>query len=68
MSSRKLRIVTGFFSHDETSTSYIMGEVANAMARKYVVGVICVKSMTSEKNRRKAQVRTSRGHRGMSGF
>jgi len=45
-----------------------MGEVANAMARKYVVGVICVKSMTSEKNRRKAQVRTSRGHRGMSGF
>lgn len=38
---QKLWIVTELFPPDETSTSYIMGEIANAMARKYEVGVIC---------------------------
>lgn len=38
---QKLWIVTELFPPDETSTSYIMGEIANAMARKYRVGIIC---------------------------
>lgn len=38
---RKLWIVTELFPPDETSTSYIMGEIANAMVQKYKVGVIC---------------------------
>jgi len=38
---QKLWIVTELFPPDETSTSYIMGEIANAMTRKYNVGVIC---------------------------
>ena len=41
MNPKKLWIVTELFPPDETSTSYIMGEIANAMARKYAVGVIC---------------------------
>ena len=36
-----LWIVTELFPPDETSTSYILGEIANAMAKKYKVGVIC---------------------------
>ena len=36
-----LWIVTELFPPDETSTSYIMGEIANAMVQKYKVGVIC---------------------------
>lgn len=36
-----LWIVTELFPPDETSTSYIMGEIANAMTNKYKVGVIC---------------------------
>ena len=38
---QKLWIVTELFPPDETSTSYVMGEIANAMTRKYNVGVIC---------------------------
>lgn len=38
---QKLWIVTELFPPDETSTSYIMGEIANVMTRKYQVGVIC---------------------------
>ena len=38
---QKLWVVTELFPPDETSTSYIMGEIANAMTRKYNVGVIC---------------------------
>ena len=38
---QKLWIITELFPPDETSTSYIMGEIANAMTRKYHVGVIC---------------------------
>lgn len=36
-----LWIVTELFPPDETSTSYIMGEIANTMVQKYKVGVIC---------------------------
>lgn len=36
-----LWIVTELFPPDETSTSYIMGEIANAMARKYYVAIVC---------------------------
>lgn len=38
---QRLWIVTELFPPDETSTSYIMGEIANAMTKKYNVGVIC---------------------------
>ena len=38
---QRLWIVTELFPPDETSTSYILGEIANAMAKKYCVGVIC---------------------------
>lgn len=38
---KSLWIVTELFPPDETSTSYIMGEIANAMVQKYKVGVIC---------------------------
>lgn len=38
---QKLWIVTELFPPDETSTSYIMGEIANAMTQKYNVGIIC---------------------------
>lgn len=37
----RLWIVTEPFPPDETSTGYIMGEIANAMVQKYNVGVIC---------------------------
>lgn len=39
--SQRLWIITELFPPDETSTSYIMGEIANAMVQKYKVGVIC---------------------------
>lgn len=39
--NKRLWIVTELFPPDETSTSYILGEIANAMAQKYNVGVIC---------------------------
>lgn len=38
---QKLWIITELFPPDETSTSYIMGEIANVMVRKYKVGIIC---------------------------
>lgn len=38
---RTLWIVTELFPPDETSTSYIMGEIANALCVKYQVKVIC---------------------------
>lgn len=41
MCNKKLWIVTELFPPDETSTSYILGEIANAMAKKYQVKVIC---------------------------
>ncbi len=36
-----LYIITELFPPDETSTSYIMGEIANAAAQEYDVTVIC---------------------------
>lgn len=36
-----LWIVTELFPPDETSTSYILGEIANAMSQKFQVKVIC---------------------------
>lgn len=42
MENRKtLWIVSELFPPDETSTAYILGEIANAMAEKYQVKVIC---------------------------
>lgn len=38
---QRLWIVSELFPPDETSTSYILGEIANAMVNKYKVGVIC---------------------------
>ncbi len=39
--TQRLWIVTELFPPDETSTSYILGEIANVMVQKYTVGVIC---------------------------
>lgn len=36
-----LWIVTELFPPDETSTSYILGQIANAMTKKYQVKIIC---------------------------
>ena len=38
---KKLYIITELFPPDETSTSYILGEMANAAAKEYDVHVIC---------------------------
>ncbi len=38
---QKLWIVTELFPPDETSTAYILGEIASAMTTKYKVNVIC---------------------------
>ena len=39
--NKRLWIITELFPPDETSTSYIMGEIANACASEYDVHVIC---------------------------
>ena len=39
--NKRLWIITELFPPDETSTSYILGKVANAMVQKYNVSVIC---------------------------
>lgn len=41
MIKEKLWIISELFPPDETSTSYIMGKIANAMVCKYDVHVIC---------------------------
>lgn len=38
---QKLWIISELFPPEETSTGYIMGEIANAMTQKYEVKVIC---------------------------
>jgi len=38
---KTLWIVTELFPPDETSTSYILGKIANAMVKKYRVKIIC---------------------------
>lgn len=39
--NQRLWIVSELFPPDETSTSYILGKIANVMVQKYQVGVIC---------------------------
>ena len=41
MEKKKLYIITELFPPDETSTSYILGEMANASTKEYEVHVIC---------------------------
>ena len=41
MIKEKLWIISELFPPDETSTSYIMGKIANTMVCKYDVHVIC---------------------------
>lgn len=43
-------IVTELFPPDETSTSYILGEIANVMAKKYQVKVICGPKIYDKRN------------------
>ena len=38
---KRLWIISEPFPPDETSTGYIMGEIANTFASKYSVSVIC---------------------------
>lgn len=38
---QRLWIISELFPPEETSTAYIMGEIANALSAKYQVGVIC---------------------------
>jgi len=39
--NHRLHIITELFPPDETSTAFILGEIANVMTRKYEVKVIC---------------------------
>lgn len=41
MEKKALWIITELFPPDETSTAYILGEIANVIAKKYEVNVIC---------------------------
>ena len=41
ISDKALWIISELFPPDETSTAFILGEIANVMARKYEVKVIC---------------------------
>lgn len=41
MQKKRLWIITELFPPEETSTSYIFGEIANVLADKYQVNVIC---------------------------
>lgn len=51
MSSKQetLWIISELFPPEETSTGYIMGEIANAMTKKYNVKVICGPAVYDEK-------------------
>ena len=51
MSKNTLWIISELFPPEETSTGYIMGEVANAMAQKYDVKVICGPEYYDEKKK-----------------
>lgn len=53
MSKKKetLWIISELFPPEETSTGYIMGEIANAMTQKYVVKVICGPAVYDEKKK-----------------
>ena len=41
MATKRLWIISELFPPDETSTAFILGEIANVMAKKYEVKVIC---------------------------
>lgn len=41
MQKKRIWIITELFPPEETSTSYILGEIANVLADKYQVNVIC---------------------------
>lgn len=41
MGKQKLWIISELFPPEETSTAYIMGEIANALSSKYEINVIC---------------------------
>ena len=47
-----LWIISELFPPEETSTGYIMGEIASAMTRKYDVKVICGPEVYDEKKKR----------------
>ena len=53
MSNKKetLWVISELFPPEETSTGYIMGEIANAMTRKYDVKVICGPEVYDEKKK-----------------
>lgn len=53
MSSKQetLWIISELFPPEETSTGYIMGEIANAMTKKYNVKVICGPEVYDEKKK-----------------
>ena len=41
LETQRLWIISELFPPEETSTAYIMGEIAEALSHKYNVGVIC---------------------------
>lgn len=47
-----LWIISELFPPEETSTAYIMGEIANAFSSKYEVGVICGPEIYDESRKR----------------
>lgn len=51
MGKKTLWIISELFPPEETSTGYIMGEVANAMTQKYDVKVICGPEYYDEKKK-----------------
>ena len=48
----KLWIISELFPPEETSTSYIMGEIANTMIQKYDVNVICGPEVYDDKKKK----------------
>lgn len=44
-SNKRLWIISELFPPDETSTAFILGEIANVMAQKYEVKVVCTRDI-----------------------
>lgn len=59
MNKSVLWIVSELFPPEETSTGYIMGEIANIMAQKYEVKVICGPEVYDEKKKNVGGVKQS---------
>lgn len=53
-----LWIISELFPPEETSTGYIMGEIANAMTQKYEVKVICGPAVYDSKKKQDANSKT----------